>query len=115
MTDGIKYRNSWKDYVQCLKELNCSSSESQYVDEFINQINHPDYDYVVETLKAISNCTLAKCFHHVNVKAQDLDKPKPGIINQSIIPRNLQMMTEEIDTSKYIQSNRCIRLLQDIF
>ena len=89
---------------------------------FVDQIDNPEYDHIVETLKTTHHYTLAYCFQMVNTKAQDLDKPKLSDRN-TLTPRKVHIQVPEvptvnsnnIDLKAYIRSDGHISLPGDLY
>ena len=61
-TSGYKYQNKFQEYVQRLEGLGSIASKSTCVDWFIDYIQHPDYNYVVESLKGTTGVDLNTCY-----------------------------------------------------
>ena len=85
---GYQYQNSFQDCAQQLEDLNCASPEATRAGDFIEQIEHADYDHVVESLKTTADLTLEDCYCKVMSKATGIAKPKPRD-NATLAPRSM--------------------------
>ena len=89
-TSGYDYQNSFQEHVQRLEDLGSIASESMHVDWFIDHIDNPDYECVVEALKASPGVSLETRYSRVLCKAADVAKPKPRDQN-ALTPREMRI------------------------
>ena len=80
--------------MQRLEDLQSAVSESMHVDWFIDHIDNPDYDYVVDSLEGAPGVSLETCYLDVLCKAADVAKPKPKDQN-ALTPREMRIRLPE--------------------
>ena len=124
-TTGHLYKNAFRECVNKLAELNEAYSENAYIEKFIRQIEHPDYDGLKEILKSQKYKSLDMCYQMINNKAAELSTEKIIKLDTSITPRNTSVRfnlpepyeegNEDVDIKKYTQSNGIIRFPNTIW
>ena len=89
-TNGMLCNNSFKECVRRLTELKESCTDSAYIELFIKNIDHPDYESLKEIPKSTKCNSFENCFEKIAQKTSELNTKKIGKTDTSITPRNVK-------------------------